>query len=68
MLRILYVLARMSVVRGLREPDAILMLEIEWKTGGQDDAAIMDDPAVKRNEMRMAVQQVLQQVPLPSAN
>ena len=68
LLRILYLLARMSVALALKGPDGILALENEWRTGGQDDAAIMDDPAVKRNEMRIAIQWVLQQVPLPSAN
>ncbi len=62
LLRILYMLARMSLVLRLREPDGTETLEEAWKTGGQDDDGIMDDPDVTRNEILIAVQRALRKL------
>jgi DNA-directed RNA polymerase specialized sigma24 family protein len=62
MLRILYVLARLSLLLQLVEADAVQVLESAWKTRGQDDSEIMDDPAVIGNETLLAIQRALQKI------
>jgi DNA-directed RNA polymerase specialized sigma24 family protein len=64
MLRILYLLARMSLVLQLREPDGPEMLEEEWRISGLDDDGIMDDPDVMKNEILIAVQRALRNLSL----
>jgi DNA-directed RNA polymerase specialized sigma24 family protein len=62
MLRVLYMLARMSLLLPLVDADAVAVLEEAWATAGPDDAEILEDPDVTRNETLLAIQQVIQQL------
>lgn len=62
MLRVLYILARISLLLPLGEANAVEVLEEAWTTAGPDDAGILEDPDVTRNETLLAVQQVIQQL------
>ena len=62
MLRVLYILARISFLLSLVDANAVEVLEEAWATAGSDDAGILDDPDVTRNETLLAIQQVIQQL------
>lgn len=65
LLRILYMLARMSMVLQPREPDATAVLEDEWRARGQDDDGVMDDSSVISNETLLSIQRALQKLNRP---
>lgn len=62
MLRVLYILARISLLLPLVDANAVQVLEEAWATAGPDDAEILEDPDVTRNETLLAIQQVIQQL------
>ena len=62
MLRVLYMLARISLLMPLVDVDAVVVLEEAWITAGPDDAEILEDPDVTRNETLLAIQQVIQRL------
>ena len=63
MLRILYMLARLSLVLRLKKPDAADVLEREWRARGQDDDRIMDHSSVVSNETLLTVQELQKLTP-----
>jgi hypothetical protein len=60
MLRVLYMLARTSLLPPQVDANAMEELEEGWTTVGRDDEEILEDPAVTRNETLSAIQQVTQ--------
>lgn len=62
MLRALYILARIGLLLPLVDANAVAVLEEAWATAGPDDAEILEDPDVTRNETLLAIQQVIQQL------
>ena len=62
MLRVLYILARIRLLLPLGEANAVEVLEEAWATAGPDDAEILEDPDVTRNETLLAIQQVIQRL------
>src|SRR3984957_13743346 len=59
MLRVLYTLARIGLLLQVVNADPVEMLEAAWRTTEPDDAEILEDQEVTRNETLKAVQQTM---------